>query len=180
MTTDAHSPDLLARAARVRLVCFDVDGTLTDGRLHYDDAGVESKSFHVRDGMGLRLLEDAGIPVALITARRSAAALARASELRLSHVFTDVQDKAGCLQGLIATLGLSLAEVAYMGDDLPDLPALMRVGLAAAPADAHDWVAGRVHFRSRLPAGGGAAREFSDLILLARGAQAGILARYGA
>lgn len=176
----SHSPDLLARAARVRLACFDVDGTLTDGRLIYDADGGESKAFHVLDGQGLRLLEDHGISVALITARESKAVLARARDLRLDLVHTGVKDKAACLRQLCADLGRDLQEVAHMGDDLPDLPALALAGLAVAPANAHAWVAERVHFQTRARGGEGAARELCDLLLEARGLRAAVLGRFGA
>src|SRR5690606_15191157 len=152
------------RAARIRLACFDVDGTLTDGRLYYDDAGTETKAFHVLDGMGLRLLEDHGIRVAIITARHSAAAEARVRQPRR----------------LAGELGLALEDAAHMGDDLPDLPAMGIAGLAAAPANAHPWVAERVHWRSQAAGGAGAVREFCDLLLEARGLRGDILARFGA
>jgi|SRR5690606_31154695 3-deoxy-D-manno-octulosonate 8-phosphate phosphatase (KDO 8-P phosphatase) len=168
------------RAARIRLACFDVDGTLTDGRLYYDDAGTETKAFHVLDGMGLRLLEDHGIRVAIITARHSAALEARVRELRLSHLFTGVGDKAACLRRLAGELGLALEDASHMGDDLPDLPAMGIAGLAAAPANAHPWVAERVHWRSQAAGGAGAVREFCDLLLEARGLRGDILARFGA
>lgn len=178
MTT--HSPDLLARAARVRLACFDVDGTLTDGRLIYDAAGAESKAFHVLDGQGLRLLEDHGITVALVTARESAALLARARDLGLGHVHTGVKDKGDCLRRLCAELSLEPGQVAHMGDDLPDLPALALAGLAVAPANAHAWVAERVHWQTRARGGEGAVRELCDLILDAQGLRAQVLGRFGA
>ncbi len=171
--------DLHARAAGIRLACFDVDGTLTDGRLHYDAAGNESKAFHVLDGQGLRLLEDHGIAVALITARESAAVLARARDLRIGHVHTGVKDKSACLRMLCAQLGIGAGETAHMGDDLPDLPALALAGLAAAPANAHPWVAERVHWQSRARGGAGAVRELCDLLLEARGLRAAVLARFG-
>lgn len=172
--------DLLARAARVRLACFDVDGTLTDGGLYYDAEGREAKRFHVQDGLGLRLLEENGIAVALITARRGDVALARARDLRLSHVHVDVADKAATLLGLRESLGLAADEVAHMGDDLPDLPALALAGLAVAPANAHPWVAERVHWQTRARGGDGAVRELCDLILEARGLRARVLAGFGA
>lgn len=172
--------ELQARAGRIRLACFDVDGTLTDGRLHYDAQGNESKAFHVLDGQGLRLLEDHGIAVALITARESTAVLARARDLRLTQVHTGVKDKAACLRMLCAQLGIGAAETAHMGDDLPDLPALGLAGLAVAPANAHPWVAERVHWQTRARGGEGAARELCDLILEARGLRAAVLGRFGA
>jgi len=170
--------DLHARAAHIRLAVFDVDGSLTDGRLWFDSEGRESKAFHVQDGLGLRLLEDHGIAVALITARESAAVRARASDLRLTHVFTGVADKRQCLDALCAQLDIPLAAVAYLGDDLPDLAVFPLVGLAAAPSDGHPWVRERAHWVSRHEGGAGAARELSDLILGAHGLEDAILSRY--
>lgn len=160
--------DLLARAARVRLACFDVDGTLTDGRLTVDAEGVESKSFHVHDGQGLVLLRQAGVDVMLITARRSAAAERRAGELGVG-VRTGVADKLACVRELAAERGIGLDAVAFMGDDLPDLAAMRSAGLALAPANAHPWTAAAAHWRTRAKAGKGAAREVCDLLLGARG-----------
>lgn len=169
-----------ARAARIRLVAFDVDGTLTDGRLWFDGEGNESKAFHVQDGLGLRLLEDNAIPVALVTARDSASARARARDLRLSHAHTNVSDKVACLSTLIAQLGLAWDEVAYMGDDLHDLALFPRVGLAVAPANAHPWVRDQAHWVTALRGGEGAARALCDLVLEAQGLRAAILSRFGA
>jgi 3-deoxy-D-manno-octulosonate 8-phosphate phosphatase (KDO 8-P phosphatase) len=176
----AYPADLLARAARVRLACFDVDGTLTNGDLTYDSEGRESKTFHVQDGLGLRLLEDHGIRVALITARESSAVIARGRDLRLSHVHTAVKDKAACLRMLCETHGLGLDEAAHMGDDLHDLPALAIAGLAVAPANAHAWVLPRVHWVTAARGGDGAARALCDLVLHARGLDAAVLGRFGA
>ena len=169
----------LARAARIRLACFDVDGTLTDGRLHYHADGSESKAFHVLDGQGLRLLEDHGIAVALVTARDSAAVAARARDLRLQHVHQGVKDKAACIRMLCAKLGVGPGDVLHMGDDLPDLPALALAGLAVAPANAHPWVAERVHWQTRAAGGNGAVREACDLLLEARGLRDAVLAKFG-
>jgi 3-deoxy-D-manno-octulosonate 8-phosphate phosphatase (KDO 8-P phosphatase) len=118
--------------------------------------------------------------VALITARRSAAVQSRARDLGLQHVHTGVKDKAATLRMLCASLGLSASETAHMGDDLPDLPALLLAGLSAAPANAHPWVAERVHWRARANGGHGAARELCDLILEAHGLRAAVLERFGA
>lgn len=170
--------DLQQRAARIRLACFDVDGTLTDGRLYFGAEGELAKAFHVHDGQGLRLLEDHGIAVALITARDSAAARARGEDLRLRHVHTGIKDKRACLDEICAELGLSLDQVAYCGDDLPDLPALSVVGLACAPANAHAWIREQAHWISRERGGEGAARELCDLILEAQGWRDAILLRY--
>lgn len=172
-------PALLARAREIKLACFDVDGSLTDGRLGFDDAGREAKFFHVQDGLGLRLLEDQGIAVALVTARESAIVAKRANELGLRHVFQGVKDKLARLEQLCESLGLTPAQAAWFGDDLPDLPCLLQVGLAGAPADAHPWIAARVHWQAGRAAGRGAAREFCDLILIAQGHETAVLSRFG-
>lgn len=160
--------DVLARAARIRLACFDVDGTLTDGRLYLDSEGREQKTFHVQDGQGLVLLKRAGIEVAFITARGGTVAVARGRELGV-QVFTGVKDKLAKVRELGAGLGLGMERVAFMGDDLPDVPAFREVGLAIAPADAHPWTAQYAHWRTRRCGGQGAAREACDLLLGTQG-----------
>ncbi|MCA0394950.1 MAG: HAD hydrolase family protein [Proteobacteria bacterium] len=166
--------DLLARAAKIRLLGLDVDGTLTDGRLWFDADGRESKAFDVQDGQGLALLRKAGITVAFVTARASAAAAHRARDLGVeAHI--GVADKLACIEALRARLGLSLDEVAFMGDDLPDLPVLRRVGLAVAPANVHPWLRESVHWVTPASGGRGAARELADLILHAQGRVDGLL-----
>jgi 3-deoxy-D-manno-octulosonate 8-phosphate phosphatase (KDO 8-P phosphatase) len=166
------------RAAKIRLAAFDVDGTLTDGKLLLGGGGREMKNFHVADGLGLRMLEKYGIAVALVTARQSRVVLLRARELGLQHVFVGVQDKLACLDAIGTRLGIPREEAAFMGDDLPDLRALEMVGLSVAPANAHPWVRERVHWRTRLEGGNGAARELCDLILAARGHADAILKHY--
>jgi 3-deoxy-D-manno-octulosonate 8-phosphate phosphatase (KDO 8-P phosphatase) len=160
--------DVLARAARIRLACFDVDGTLTDGRLYLDSEGREQKTFHVQDGQGLVLLKRAGIEVAFITARGGTVAVARGRELGV-QVFTGVKNKLARVRELGAGLGLGMEQVAFMGDDLPDVPAFREVGLAIAPADAHPWTAQYAHWRTRRCGGQGAAREACDLLLGTQG-----------
>jgi len=163
-----YPADIRERAARVKLACFDVDGTLTDGRLFFDSDGRELKAFHVHDGQGLVLLRKAGVAVAFVTARASAVAEQRAAELGLeSH--TGVADKLACVVAIATRLGIGLDEVAFMGDDLPDLRVMLRVGFSIAPPDAHAWVRERVHWRTSARAGRGAAREFCDLLLAAQG-----------
>lgn len=169
---DASRPpppqDLPARAARIRLACFDVDGTLTDGRLYIAADGTETKAFHVHDGLGISLLRRAGIAVAFITARSSPAAEIRARDLGV-EAHTGIKDKRAFVAGLRERLGLAADEVAFMGDDLADLAALGEAGLSAAPADAHPAILARVHWRAASRGGRGAAREFCDLLLAARG-----------
>lgn len=169
---------LRERAGAIRLAAFDVDGTLTDGRLWFDGAGNESKAYHVQDGLGLRLLVDNGIQVALITARDSASARARAKDLRLEHVFTGVRDKLACLRELCAGLGIELSQVAYMGDDLADLCLFPNVGMAVSPANGHPWIVDHVHWITGQRGGDGAARELCDLLLDSQGLQSSVLARF--
>lgn len=164
----ALTDDLIARAARVRLACFDVDGTLTDGRIYLDSEGREQKAFHVQDGQGLVLLKRAGIEVAFITARGGTVAVARGRELGV-QVFTGVKDKLAQVRALVGGLGIALDDVAFMGDDLPDVPAFQAVGLAIAPANAHPWTGAHAHWHTSSPGGEGAAREACDLILGAQG-----------
>ena len=160
--------DVRARAAAVRLACFDVDGTLTDGRIVLDSEGRETKCFHVRDGQGLALLRRAGIAVAFVTARPGAVAALRAAELGV-ECHAEVGDKLSFVRELANQQGLAMDAVAFMGDDLADLPVLRAAGFAAAPVDAHAWILQHAHWRSTLAAGRGAAREFCDLVLAAQG-----------
>ena len=161
--------DVLARAAKVRLAVFDVDGTLTDGRLWYAEDGHETKVFHVHDGLGLKRLMANGVQVAIISARISHPVALRAEELDIAHVYQGQGDKRVCLNQLLEALALAPDEVAFVGDDLPDLPPMRMVGLAVAVANAHTWVAEQAHWRTRLGGGQGAAREVADMILQAQG-----------
>ena len=161
--------DLLARAAKIRLAVFDVDGTLTDGRLWYGEDGHETKVFHVHDGLGLKRLQANDVQVALITARISHPVALRAEELDIAHVYQGQGDKRGCLLELIDALHLTPEQVAFVGDDLPDLPPMRIAGLAVAVANAHPWVAEQAHWQTRHGGGMGAAREVCDLILHAQG-----------
>lgn len=163
-----YPADIRERAARIALACFDVDGTLTDGRLHLDDAGGEGKSFHVHDGQGLALLRRAGIAIAFVTARAGNVAERRGAELG-AEVHTCVRDKRACVEDIRARLGIAAGEVAFMGDDVADLEALDAAGLSVAPANAHPWIAARVHWRTQARGGEGAARELCDLLLVAQG-----------
>lgn len=172
----AYPETLLARARRVRLFGFDVDGTLTDGHLIYSADGHEAKAFHAQDGLGMSLLQRAGIVLALITARASPVVEQRGRELGIAHVHTRERDKLGCLQRIAAGLGLGLDEVGFMGDDLPDLAVLRAVGLAIVPANAHPWVLPAAHWTTPRSGGSGAARDACDLLLHARGAVDPILA----
>ncbi len=165
-------------AKRVRLLALDVDGTLTDGKLTFASDGVELKSFDVHDGMGLRLLRDAGIAVAMITARSSDTVARRASDLGIGNLVQGSKNKADSLRAVCAELGIAPLSVAFMGDDLPDLPAMAICGLAIAPANAHAWVRTAVAWTTRASGGSGAVREVCDGLLAAQGLAAGALERF--
>ena len=175
MTTE-YPIDVLERAARVKLFGFDVDGTPTDGRLHYGTDGHEAKSFHVQDGMGFTLLRHAGIVLALVTARISPVVERRGRELQVPHIHTGERSKLACMQRIAAGMGIGMDEAAFMGDDLPDLATLRGVGLAIAPANAHPWVLPAVHWVTPRTGGHGAARDACDLLLHAQGKVEAILA----
>ena len=160
---------LADRARRIRLLLLDVDGVLTDGKilLHHD--GTESKQFDIRDGTGIVLAQKAGIRVGLLSARQSAATIERAAQLRITLVRQGALDKRATYEEIRRELDLDDAEVAFMGDDLLDLPALRVAGFAAAPANAHPFVRSYVHWVTRTRGGQGAVRELCDAILMAQG-----------
>lgn len=158
---------MLERAADIRLVAFDVDGVFTDGRLLLGDDGAEYKSFHVRDGYGVRRLLRSGIQAAVISGRHSSAVERRMQELGVEHVFQGVKDKVAVLDALLASLGLEPQQAAFVGDDEPDLPVMARVGLSVAVADAHASVRAAADWTTRAPGGAGAVREVCDLLVAA-------------
>jgi 3-deoxy-D-manno-octulosonate 8-phosphate phosphatase (KDO 8-P phosphatase) len=164
--TDAEA-ELRARAARVRLVLLDVDGVLTDGRVWYGPEGEALKAFDIRDGHGVVLLRDHVI-FGVISGRPGQATRKRLEELRFQHMIFAQRDKLEAYATL-AHLGIADEEVAFMGDDVNDLPLLRRVGLPAAPADAHPAVLATARFVSRRDGGRGAVRELCELILRAKG-----------
>jgi 3-deoxy-D-manno-octulosonate 8-phosphate phosphatase (KDO 8-P phosphatase) len=170
--------DATHRAAGLRLLAFDVDGTLTDGRIHIGPSGEAMKSFSVRDGFGLRLLRESGIRLALITGRRSTIVEHRAAELRIDPVLQGVDDKRAALAALCATLNLDPAQSGFVGDDWPDLPAMLFAGFAASVRGAPVEVRSRAHWVSSALPGHGAIRELADFIIAARGGTAAALARW--
>jgi 3-deoxy-D-manno-octulosonate 8-phosphate phosphatase (KDO 8-P phosphatase) len=174
----AAAADALERAKRVRLMLFDVDGVLTDGRLWYGAQGEAFKAFHVHDGHGIKLLMQTGTAVALLSGRSSAAVAARAAELGIAHVLQGVEDKRNAFEALAAQLGVPPAETGFMGDEVVDLPVLRRCGFACAPGEAHELVRASAHFVTRAPAGGGAAREACEFVLRSQGRLETALARY--
>lgn len=170
--------DIFARAQKIRLALFDVDGVLTDGRLIFTAEGEEIKAFHARDGHGLKLLMEAGVEVGVITARHSKAVTHRMHNLGIPHVFQGQQDKRTAYLALLEHLGLQDTQVAYMGDDVIDLPILTRVGLAATVQDAPSQVKRHCHWIAEHPGGQGAVRDLCELILAAQGAWDRLLERY--
>lgn len=156
------------RASRVRLLVLDVDGVLTDGGLFVSASGEEAKRFHVHDGLALVAARRAGLQIAVLSSRASAAVTRRMAELGVSEVHQGVADKAGALDALRERLGLAVADVAMMGDDLQDLPAMGRAGLALAPANAAAEVRRAAHWVARRRGGDGAVREAVEMLLKAR------------
>ena len=170
--------DVLEKAARIRLVLFDVDGVLTDGSLYLGDDGQEYKAFHSRDGHGMAMLKEAGVDIGIITGRTSQVVVHRMASLGIVHVYQGQRDKLPAFEALLAKLGISADEVAFVGDDVVDLPILTRVGLAIAVADAHPLVVRHAHWRTPNPGGRGAARDVCELILEARDQLDALLRRY--
>lgn len=163
------TPDLLDAARRVRLVLFDVDGVLTDGRLHYGASGEVMKTFHARDGHGLVLLRLAGLATGVLSGRDSEIVRTRMREVGARHVVQGSRDKSASLDRLLADTGLTAGQVAFMGDDVNDVAVLKRVGFSGAPSDAAAQALSVSMFVAAKPGGLGAAREFCDVILEAQG-----------
>ena len=161
----------MRRASVTRLVLTDNDGTLTDGTVLLSASGETAKRYSLRDGHGVELLREAGIDTAIISREQCAVAQRRAEKLRMSHVFLGVRDKRAVLPEVLAMTGLSLREVAYIGDDLNDLSIMQVIaeeGLCAAPADAHPRIAAISHYVCEKPGGYGAFREFAEWLLALR------------
>jgi 3-deoxy-D-manno-octulosonate 8-phosphate phosphatase (KDO 8-P phosphatase) len=157
------------KARSIRMIIMDVDGVLTDGRIIYSDDGTEVKAFYVKDGVGLRAAQRAGLLVAILTARVSEAVARRARELSITEVYQGIADKVETYEALLQRHHLTDDVVAYVGDDVNDLPLLARAGLSAAPADAAEDVKARVAYVAERGGGRGAIREIIELILKAQG-----------
>ena len=155
-------------ARRLALLVLDVDGVLTDGSLWFGARGEVLKRFHVRDGHGIKLLQSAGLQVAVISGRRSAAVSVRARELGIRHVYQGVADKNQVLEKLLRKLGITDTQVACVGDDTPDIPLFVRAGFAVAVRDAHPLARAAAHCSTGLGGGQGAVREVCDWLLAAR------------
>ncbi len=170
------APELLLRAQEVRVAFFDVDGVLTDGGLYFSESGETLKRFDSLDGHGIKLLARADITPVVVSGRDSAPLRLRLAALGVQHMRLGTEDKLPAAQALLAELGLAWDQAAAMGDDWPDLPLLRRAALACAPAQAHPEVRAIAHHVARAAAGHGAAREFCDLLLVASGRYARLLA----
>lgn len=166
--SDLPFPDLLKRLGRVRLLSVDVDGVLTDGGLYYTEDGRLLRKFNVKDGMGMKRLREAGVEVAMISAGTGPTILERGRDLGLEHVFSGVEDKLATLSGLCRRLGITLAEVAHVGDDLNDVPVLNAVGCPLTVADAVPEARDAAVFATAKGGGEGAVREICDLLIEAR------------
>lgn len=166
------------RAARIKLLVLDVDGVLTGGQVVYDQQGNEIKFFNVRDGHGIKLLMRAGVQVVWLSGRGSPANRRRAEELGISQLHENIKIKLPVLQEVVEQLGMPWEQVAYMGDDLIDLPCLRTVGLSLAPADAIEEVKAEVHWVASLGGGRGAVRQAVELILKSSGAWQQVTSRY--
>ncbi len=168
----------LTRAKDIKLLLLDVDGVLTDGTLVYTGSNEESKSFHTQDGFGIRLLQQVGIEVGVITARRSEPVKRRAEELKMSYIYQGIPDKITAFNEIVKSSGLKPFEIAYMGDDWLDLTILQRVGLAVAPANGVQEVKEIAHYITVLPGGHGAVRDCCNFILQAQNLLTDLLHKY--
>lgn len=170
--------EVLERVQKVRFVLMDVDGVLTDGRLFMGSAGEEIRAFHVRDGLGIRMGQRAGLLFGIITGRQSRTVTDRAEELYITEVHQGVLDKSERLDEILGRIKLEPEQVCFIGDDLVDLPVLRRVGFAAAPADAVPEVLETVHYVSSRAGGDGAVRDVVDFLLRSQGKWDAITARF--
>ena len=171
---------VLARAKAIKLVIFDIDGVLTDGSLYFDNQGQEYKAFNSKDGHGMRMLMESGIEAAIITGRTSELVLHRAANLQIpkNRIWQGYRDKRPAFQDLLKQTGLQPSEIAYVGDDVIDLPVMAKVGFAVAVADAHPFVQQHSHWITHYKGGHGAARELCELLMYAQGTLEAKLASY--
>lgn len=164
----------------IKLLLLDMDGVLTRGDIIYNDNGAEIKAFNSKDGVGLRLLMDSGISVGIVTGRKSEALRHRCRNLKIELIYEDVHDKSALLDDISQKTGVKPAEMAFVGDDLPDLPIMNRVGVSVAVADANIHVRQKADLVTKAPGGRGAVREVCETILAAQGLWDDVLKRYGA
>ena len=170
--------EIQSRTKQLRLLLLDVDGVLTDGTISVSGSGDERKSFHIRDGSAILWARQAGIEVGLLSGRKSGATAKRAAELKIAIVVEGETDKRSAFAKIASAQGLTNEQIAFMGDDLLDLPVLKLAGLSAAPGDASEDVRRRVHYVTQAAGGRGAVREFIELILRGRGQWDSLVQRY--
>jgi 3-deoxy-D-manno-octulosonate 8-phosphate phosphatase (KDO 8-P phosphatase) len=157
-----------SKLKQIKLLLLDVDGVLTDGRITYASGNVEAKSFNVKDGFGIRLLQSAGVQIGIVTGRTSEALLRRCADLGITMIYDGVKDKGKLLPAILSASGFKIQEVAFVGDDLPDIPLLKKVGVSIAVADAHDLVKKNADMVTMQKGGQGAVREICEQILEAK------------
>ena len=179
MNSDLHVAEVDRRARRIKLLLMDCDGVLTDGRLELLENGDEQKTFHARDGQGISLFHRAGLKTGIISGRTSSAVERRAQDLGMAYVRQYAKDKIKALDEIMAEAGVSIDECAYIGDDLADIPVMLRVELAVAVADAVVETKQAAHYVTELRGGRGAVREVTDLILKAQGRWHELMKRFG-
>jgi len=160
---------LIEKAKKIKLLILDVDGVMTDNRLFYSDDGIETKTFYTRDGHGMVMLQKSDVEIGIITGRKSQLVTNRMRDLKVKHVYQGVPDKLPTFLKLVEDLGLDLEEIAYVGDDILDLPILMRVGFSITPADGDIEVKPRVDYISEFEGGRGCVREVCEIIMRAQG-----------
>lgn len=179
MTTNPlTSEQIRQKAAKIRLLLLDVDGVLTNGELYFSGEGHEMKAFHTLDGHGIKQLRHSGVEVGIITGRRSQIVAKRASDLGIELIRQGREDKFSAMQELLQEFPCELDNIAFMGDDYPDLRVMTRIGLALTTQNAHCEVVARAHWQSALAGGCGAVREACDLIMKAQGSYDKALADY--
>lgn len=163
------APNLIEKAKKIKLLILDVDGVMTDNRLFYSDDGIEYKSFNTRDGHGMVLLQKSQVDIGIITGRKSQLVTNRMNDLKVKHVYQGVPDKLPTFLKLVDDLQLELDEIAYIGDDILDLPILLRVGLSVTPLDGDNEVKTRVDYISKYNGGHGCVREICEILMRSQG-----------
>jgi 3-deoxy-D-manno-octulosonate 8-phosphate phosphatase (KDO 8-P phosphatase) len=173
-----NNDHILEKAAKIKLLVLDVDGVLTDRKIYFADSGHEYKAFNAHDGLGIKLLLATGVAVAVITTRQSPLVERRMQELGVAHLYQGQDDKRAALKQIMTKLALSADQVAYLGDDLPDLPLMRSVGLGIAVADACDYVCQHAAWVIKSAGGKGAAREVCEMIMQAQGTLLPVFEQY--